>query len=443
MLPINGRIVIVDNSIKQALPLMKEFGKLRLSYSYYDGSPEDLPQEGSTVDVRLVFLDINLIDDSVHPIMQLYSMVYAVMNRLIGHNNFPYMLVCWSRNTFEYNQIIEKLNSDLKDRKPICSIPLQKSDYFTLDGTPEEGFEEKISILFEQISNALNQHTPFCNLLRWENHIHNATNYALENGLSCISGKDWDEMANWIFTKWGKAYSGKNFEIISEAEQLRSAYHTLNLFLHETIDEEISSDADNDLKFIPEYGNRDIKISHFNERLIFTFCQTHPKEPGRIVITSKEYSDFKDILSFCFTPNENLIPETEKNQIKNKSALNKYYSNLRNKIREDWDIFKLVINAPCDYAQNKVKMSKAIPGIFIKSEYRDWFNNTSDALFISPNFYYRIKNDDYFFVLDFRYLTSEKEDVGNSEVKLKQVVLAEILSKLSRHINRQGLLTIE
>ena len=63
-LPINGRIVIIDNSIKQALPLMKEFGKLRLSYSYYDGTPENLPQEGSSVDVRLVFLDINLIDDS-------------------------------------------------------------------------------------------------------------------------------------------------------------------------------------------------------------------------------------------------------------------------------------------------------------------------------------------------------------------------------------------
>lgn len=92
-LPINGRIVIIDNSIKQALPLMKEFGKLRLSYSYYDGTPENLPQEGSSVDVRLVFLDINLIDDSVHPVQQLYSMVYAVMNRLICQSNFPYMLV--------------------------------------------------------------------------------------------------------------------------------------------------------------------------------------------------------------------------------------------------------------------------------------------------------------------------------------------------------------
>lgn len=142
-----------------------------------------------------------------------------------------------------------------------------------------------------------------------------------------------------------------------------------------------------------------------------------------------------------------MIPESIKAQIISSenpcNSFKKYYSNVRKNIRTDWDIFKLVINAPCDYAQKKVKMSKAIPGIFVKSEFRKWFNNSSDALFISPVFYYRLKDADYFFILDFRYLKSEKEDKGESQVKLKQVVLAEILSKLSRHINRQGLLTIE
>lgn len=46
--------------------------------------------------------------------------------------------------------------------------------------------------------------------------------------------------------------------------------------------------------------------------------------------------------------------------------------------------------------RKKVKMSKAIPGIFVKSEFRKWFNNSSDALFISPDFYYRLKDADYF-----------------------------------------------
>lgn len=88
-------------------------------------------------------------------------------------------------------------------------------------------------------------------------------------------------------------------------------------------------------------------------------------------------------------------------------------------------------------------MCRVIPGYFINSKFRDWFKSNSDALFISPSFFYRKKGDEYFFILDFRYLTSEKTDVGESSMKLKQVVLAEILSKLSRHINRQGLLTIE
>ena len=447
LLPINGRIVIIDNSINQALPLMKEFGKLRLSYSYYDGTVDSLPEEGMEEDVRLVFLDINLIDDAVHPVKQLYSKVYGVMKRLIGNNAFPYMLVCWSRNNTEYDEIIKLLSEEPDVRRPICSIPLNKLDYFTMTGEPTDDFEEKIQELYNTISALLLQHTSFCNILKWENHIHKATNKALQEGLACIANQDWDETANWIFTKWGKAYSGKSFDKLSDKEKLISSFHTLNLFLHETMEEHISLENDEMTSFVTDEDDKDIKLTHFNERLIFSYCQTHPKEPGRIVITPEEFSEFKDSLNFSFSPSDNLIPaeklaefEISQNPKKEKSN---YLSSIRQAIRKDWDIFKLVINAPCDYAQNKVKMSRAIPGYFIKSEYRKWFNNSSDALFISPDFYYRTKEDDYFFILDFRYLTSEKEDKGNSNLRLKQVVLAEILSKLSRHINRQGLLTIE
>lgn len=55
LLPINGRIVIVDDKIAQARPLMEELGKRRLSYTYYDGKPENLPEEGVGIDVRLIF----------------------------------------------------------------------------------------------------------------------------------------------------------------------------------------------------------------------------------------------------------------------------------------------------------------------------------------------------------------------------------------------------
>lgn len=447
LLPINGRIVIVDNNINQALPLMKEFGKLRLSYSYYDGSLDGLPEEGIDEDVRLVFLDINLIDDAVHPVKQLYSKVFGVMNKLIGTNTFPYMLVCWSRNNTEYEDIIKLLSEELGTRRPICSIPLNKLDFFTMTGEPTDDFEDKIQDLYKNISERLQQHASFCNILKWENHIHKAANKALQEGLACIAGKDWDATANWIFTKWGRAYSGKSFEQLTNKEKLISSFHTLNLFLHETMEEHIGLEDDETASFITDVEDKDVKLTHFNERLIFSYCQTHPNEPGRIVITPEEFSDFKDSLNFSFLPSDNLIPSEKLAEFEAcqnpKREKGKYFSSIRQEIRKNWDIFKLVINAPCDYAQNKVKLSRAIPGYFIKSEYRKWFNNNSDALFISPDFYYRKKEDDYFFILDFRYLTSEKEDKGNSNLRLKQVVLAEVLSKLSRHINRQGLLTIE
>lgn len=369
------------------------------------------------------------------------------MNRLIGNNAFPYMLVCWSRNNTEYNEIIKLLSEDLGTRRPICSIPLNKSEFFTMTGEPTDDFEDKIQELYNTISLLLLQHTSFCNILKWENHIHKATNKALQEGLACIAGQDWDETANWIFTKWGKAYSGKSFDNLTNKGKLISSFHTLNLFLHETMEEHVGLENDETASFITDEEDKDIKLTHFNERLIFSYCQTHPREPGRIVITPEEFSEFKDSLNFSFLPCDSLIPPEKLAEFENskspKKDKAKYFSGIRQAIRKDWDIFKLVINAPCDYAQNKVKMSRAIPGYFIKSKYRKWFNNNSDALFISPDFYYRTKNDDYFFILDFRYLTSEKEDEGNSNLRLKQVVLAEILSKLSRHINRQGLLTIE
>ena len=446
LLPINGRIVIIDDDIKQALPLMKELGKLRLSYSYYDGSLESLPEEGIE-DIRIVFLDINLIDNSFHPVNQLYSKVHGVMNRLISHNILPYMLVCWSRNNTEYEEIIKLLSEDFGVRRPICSLPLNKSNFFTMSGDPTEDFEDKILKLYTTISDLLQTHTSFCNILKWENYIHKATNRALQEGLACIKDRNWDDTANWIFTKWGTAYSGKSFDLQTNKEKLISSFHTLNLFLHETMEELISLENDETANFITDKEDKNIKLTHFNERLIFSYCQTHPKEPGRIVINPKEFSVFKDSLYFSFSPSDNLIPPDKKTEFENspdpQKEKNKYFSDIRKAIRKDWDIFKLVINAPCDYAQNKVKMSRTIPGFFIKSEYRKWFNNNSDAIFISPSFFYRNKDNDYFFILDFRYLTSEETDIGESSMKIKQVVLAEILSKLSRHINRQGLLTID
>lgn len=444
-LPITGRIAIIDDDFRQAFPLMIELGKRRLPYLYYDGSLESLPDENSINDVRLIFLDINLQGNSVRKGKELYPIIYAVLNRIISPNNYPYVLVCWSRSTEDYNYIIDQLYKDMTNCKPICSIPLSKEGFFTMTGEKTDDFEDNMATLFDRITEEVAQHVSFSNLLLWENHIHSATNRALTEGLSCIA-KEWDSTADWIFTKWGMAYAGRRFQTQTDSEKLKSAFFTLNHFMKEAMDIEINNGVPLDSRFNEDLSDRSESLLHFNEKLIFSFCQTSKKEPGRIVITNKELEVYKDTLATFLRNSNSILSSIRQEGMSEKDlgkAINKYFSEVRKKIYAEWDIFNLIINPVCDFAQNKLRLNRVIPGIFIPAEYYELVISNSDSIYVSPKFHYSKKDKDYFFILDFRYFTSEKDDQGESSMKIKQVVLAEILSKLTRHINRQGLLFID
>jgi hypothetical protein len=453
ILPINGRVAIVDDVLEQAQPLMQELSKRRIPFEYYDGKPENFPQKETYLnDIRVLFLDLNLMGNQVFTTKQLYPIINASLVSLISSSNFPYVLVCWTRtdNAEQYNEIIEKIKVDFKDNPPIDILPLPKLDYFSLSGEKTVSYDDKIEHLFMEIEDILSRHTAFNNILLWENNIHNATNNSVIESLSVIAKEnDWDESANWIFTQWAKAYAGNNYSTYKDSGKLMSSFHTLDSYLFEKIEEEISKEND-DTKFEENCSEMGLSLLKFNETLLFSFGATQAKEPGRIVIDENNkdcQKMYRDILNFSI--NRNSRPQDLSNELSSaneedsKKIINNYFKEKQREIEKDWDVFKLVINPVCDFAQNKIKRNRVIPGIFILNEYRSIINDKTDALFVSPPFYYRSKNNNYFFVLDFRYFMSEIEDLGVSNLKLKQQVVGEILSKLSRHINRQGILSID
>ena len=60
MIPLNGRIAIIDDVIEQALPLMRVLSKNRIPYVFYKGNRmEDLPDKPDN-DIRILFLDLKL-----------------------------------------------------------------------------------------------------------------------------------------------------------------------------------------------------------------------------------------------------------------------------------------------------------------------------------------------------------------------------------------------
>ncbi|MBK9225327.1 MAG: hypothetical protein IPO23_13295 [Flavobacterium sp.] len=153
-LPLNGRVAIIDDQISQAAPLMNVFSKQQIPFTYFSGDFNYLPEEGKNHnDIRVLFLDINLIDDGVQNDKVLKAKLIPVIKRIISTDNYPYLVIYWSRHQNKSDKILiekEIFENDLKDRKPISFLSAVKSDFFKLDGSLTDDFDDNIVGLFSK-----------------------------------------------------------------------------------------------------------------------------------------------------------------------------------------------------------------------------------------------------------------------------------------------------
>ena len=84
-LPINGRVAIIDNEIGEVEPLFKIFSKNRIPYTFVKGDDMDyLPEENDeSNDIRLVFLDLNLLGNRTPEPKEVKSSLYPILKRVI------------------------------------------------------------------------------------------------------------------------------------------------------------------------------------------------------------------------------------------------------------------------------------------------------------------------------------------------------------------------
>ena len=87
-------------------------------------------------------------------------------------------------------------------------------------------------------------------------------------------------------------------------------------------------------------------------------------------------------------------------------------------------------------------MDRIVQGIIVDAEFKPYIDFKSEAIYISPMFEYESRNR--IIVLNFRYFVTNH--INDVEVKplfrVRTSLLAEIQSKLARHINRQGIMNL-
>jgi|LSQX01.2.fsa_nt_gb hypothetical protein len=454
-IPLNGRIAIIDDVYEQAEPLIRILSKNQMPYTFYKGvDSRYLPEENERInDIRLLFLDINLIDDTAVPNeKQMRSALVYSLERVLSANNFPYSIIYWSRHEEEHKALIEDIfENELNDRKPIIYKGFVKSDFFPNFSTEE--VENTIDIISE-IEKIILEQEAYSLLLEWENLIHISTDLTLQELFSSYHKfEDWSNNANYIVCKLAKAYLEKHLANASSDEVVNASLQTLTVLFRDYLESSLRNrETNSQPTFAYDKANIEADIKKISSKLNLTRHVSDIKEPGCVLLyaTISEINLDK-IIDFYKLKQESkdsllkLDPNIEEKNLDKQST--KAAFKARNQISEEIGKnglnISIVVTPVCDYAQNNNVYDRIVQGLLIpKSESNYIINN--DALFIVP---FDIIHDDQEFrlVLDFRYFVTTDLTLENVSglFRIRQELLSEIQSKLSRHINRQGILLID
>ncbi|WP_339917134.1 hypothetical protein [Yeosuana marina] len=450
-IPKNGRIAIIDDQISQAEPLIKVLSKRQLPLTYFSGDPGFLPEIGDNLnDIRVLFLDINLIDNREYPNKVLKGRLIPVLERVISEENYPYVLIYWSRHEHHKNLIEDEIFSEeLVSRKPIGYLSAVKSDFFNLDGTPTDDFDIKLGHLFDKINGLVNEHPAYSHLINWENQVHFSADATLQSIFSPFNDIDWDNNANYTLSKLGEAYLGKHYKSTENEEKIKGSFISLSTVFKDILEHNLQNQAITNNEILTYTEGAILKsVNSLNSSLNTANYINNITESGNVLEYQENDTVFKKllfgILSFFRITNsiKDSNPDITEDVLK-KSA-DKEFKKIRKDIEKVWRKVCVVVTPVCDFAQKKNVNDRIVKGLLIPKEYRDFIEDKSEAVLIIP-FIIELEKKEYYLALDFRYFitTDLTQENVTGLFRIRQELLSEIQSKLSRHINRQGILIID
>src|SRR4051794_17853812 len=174
-IPLNGRIAIIDDKYKEVKPLMDFFQKKRIPFNYYSGLKlSELPTNPNLNPITLLFLDLNIVETQ-HAAKVVISTLHPILKSICPGNSKPYFLIIWSKKIADYALNLEKhfkSDKDLKTKKPVKFIYLNKTDFFDYDGGEYTFDDAKYDLLIDSLKGELENVSLLKNFLAWENIVH-------------------------------------------------------------------------------------------------------------------------------------------------------------------------------------------------------------------------------------------------------------------------------
>lgn len=459
----NGRVVIVDDKIEEVLPLFSILSKKGIPFIYITGDRQDeLPLDDSDFDSRFIFLDINL--SAVTSEKNIVSTLFPILNSLLKKEQQPYVLIIWSKKDKEYiEKVYELFENDLKYKKPLSILNLEKSNYFQLN--TENGKYELIDDAFDQIEKKIYDELKTIDALELLVDYENISNLSLSEVINDIFILTKDEADKNITLKniyykltrafWGKQLEGMDDKLIAESTMI-----VLNSLLADTNETNIVDGYKpgiiNKIEKPKEFSLE--AISQINKKLLIgkasAKIQILPGNLYAIVDNESKKQLINDAIDrsqfmedFAKSKSLNIKDILEDGWLKKEYSreFNKYGFSvgIPNIVNESLYV-ELEVSPVCDYTQKKLVFNRILPGVIIQDENTKYLKKATDYLYLFPLFEHDNKLVRLLF--DFRYLKSvdlKYLDGKTLIFKIRHLPLVDIQAQLSRHVNRPGVIYLD
>lgn len=501
-----NKVIIIDDQLEEALPIMKALSTKGVYSLFWDGKVKNKP-EVPLNGVRLVILDMRF--SSATDSHTINRVLFGLLSSAISLDNGPYILCMWSKHNNEYlASFIKEIKEYPQVPQPYLITNLEKKDFINLvhDGYKESRdelaatisnisdviVEEKIMEIFDtlpsyseheevpinkllmELNSQLNKMNALSALLLWENTVTQAANILL-NSVAMLSdaGENWNKNIENIIQRLAVANAGKSLgDTTTASEYISNAFASLNQMLPDELWNQIQILQVDEQQFQHMNGSsiihsidQDIySISKINKFTVKKNGKDHISFSKITETTVVEHADKaiiedlhnKHLRTLGFTNSKFLCQKilqddnkkpgklflVDDQQIKDDIVLHTFENTNLN-----MDLIKLVkldISSSCDYAQNKLRRKRVLYGIKVPVNlFTKPTKSLPEALYPTPELL--VDNELFIIVFSFHHISNDliKELTDKPILEFRELFLSDIKHYLSTFISRVGIMKLD
>jgi hypothetical protein len=440
-----ARVLLLDDQPAEALPVILAFSKAGIASVFFDGKETNLPKPARRLrGVRLAILDMNLgVTGSDKTIA---STLVQTFGRIISSENGPYGILIWTNHPELKAEVAKYIYDHPTLPKPVFIVMLRKAT-FRKKNAKAGTHQFAIRRLSGELVKILSENSPLECMQAWEGACFDAAT-SVTNAISDLSGSSaadleewsrmWREEALKLLLAISKASAEEHHAL---ANAIPSIFLALNPLHSDRMDAQVEELASNLAHYAGQImeatGSSAVeRKANVNSMLHLASDRLNDFIPGNLYVFGKSSKpsfipSLKDALKDCVEGSPSQQP--------------KHLADIIGHGR----LCALEVTPVCDYAQNKMGLSRLIVGFAVPWDHYKKVKGKTQFLKSLGPFYLSstlLAKGAYMLFLNSRYTVTAKPSAVaelRATARVRPQLLADVQSWASYQAARQGVMLLK